>query len=296
MTSVSPSPILRVSSGGMALTDWGDEHCTFTSLALSLPDWHQHASYRDALGHAHAHRLRRACQILGLVFPWPNIQTFIDELTALLPPDCPADAPWFRVRIRLLPGSNGVTCWLDWEPLAQGPNTPKPAQAITGMVVDRPNATVKHPNYQAEMTALATAKTQGWDDIIRLSPEGHLLEGRVSALVLIMPDGRYLSPNPALHACLPSLTLQHLRTHCRIHCTGLNWQLTSLTVQTLQSTPPIGGFLVNAVQGLIPMTRLSLTTYPNGPDWHFNVSQTQTAITRLANALEPSGYHLGTGD
>lgn len=245
------------------------------------------------MGEAHAKRLRHACETLGYAFPWVDTNAFISDLSSQLPTTFENPQPWRRVRIRLIPQTNGISCWLDIEPLplAHGPDTVKPARHVYGLVLPRPHAAIKHPDYSAETAAIEQLKPLGWDDIVRLSPEGALLEGSVSAVILIMPDGAYWSPDPNTNACLKSLTLQRLQSALP----DLDWQLRTIQVEDLQHTPPVGAFLANAVRGIIPIQRFSLSSHPNGSEWAFDLEQTQPALTRLAQALRPSGYHSGTG-
>ena len=265
--------------------------CTFTTMALSLPDWHSNTLYRQTVGTAHAQRLQHACDTLGYTFPWATTNAFIADLSSQLPKTVEGSLPWQRARIRLIPQASGVSCWLDSEPLAQGPDTVKPARHVYGLVLPRAHAAIKHPDYTAETAAIELLKPQGWDDIVRMSPEGALLEGSVSSVVLILSDGSCWSPDPHTNDCLKSLTLERLQSAFPDE----NWQLGTIRVDDLHRTPPIGAFLANAVRGIMPIERLSLASYSNGPEWTFDLEQTHARITRLAHALGPSGYHSGTG-
>lgn len=234
----------------------------------------------------HFERLRHDCEFYGWSFPWPDFVSFEKSIVHLLD-------QYFKdrstvVRITLSPYQTifndpsedipqAMAVWLTHRPY----HVDKPGVdplfltapiSLKSATFERPFPHTKHVNYQWEQVYLERAKRQGFDDILRLSPQYVVQEASRSNVFFMTHDQRFLTPMVET-GCLPGTMRGTVIGMLR----DAGYSVEETVIYGQQLSHMTGAFLTNAVRGMAPIQKID--------DIHYVVQDVRPILAQVNDRL-----------
>lgn len=238
-----------------------------TTLVLSKHGVQAHGFSPVAFAQAHYHRLKDGAAYYGHAFPLSSEamwHTLLADLCAAMflsgsssEPEPPARVVRFAVGLR--PGS--VYMALRPVPATQ-------ALRLKTLVLPRDGWSVKHSGYEAEDAAVAAAKAEGFDDILRVSPEGVLSETAYGNIVFkwretptqSSTDDYWVTPDCEGSQCLPGMMRQQLLATVN----GAHLREQRCLYSDITGGRIVAAVVSNSVRGFETVTQIDATLMDDG--------------------------------
>jgi branched-subunit amino acid aminotransferase/4-amino-4-deoxychorismate lyase len=219
----------------------------------------------------HLERLVLSAAELGFPVP-PGPDALREAVRALLVAERLSDAVVRITVTRGIPGGRPVrTCaWVEAEPLAgrlwagtrvrAGEDAPAGGRAILSRTPFTPGTLGRHKTTSRLAYDLAReeARAAGADEALLVSPTGHVLEGAVSNLFIVRPDGVLVTP-PLAADVLPGITRARMLAIAR--ALGLEVVEADVSLEALQAADE--AFVTNSVQEVVPLAVVAGRALPS---------------------------------
>lgn len=217
----------------------------------------------------HLERLVLSAAELGFPVP-PGPDTLRDAVAAVLAAERLADAVVRITVTRGIPGGRPVRtgAWVEAEPLGgrlwagarMRGDAPAGGRAILSRSPFTPGPLGRHKTTSRLAYDLAReeARAAGADEALLVSPSGHVLEGAVSNLFVVLRDGTLVTP-PLADDVLPGVTRARVLAIAR----SLGLAVTEAPVSLEMLHTADEAFLTNSVQEVVPLVEVAGRALPS---------------------------------
>jgi branched-subunit amino acid aminotransferase/4-amino-4-deoxychorismate lyase len=219
----------------------------------------------------HMERLVLSAAELGFPVP-PGPDTLRDAVGSVLEAGGLADAVVRITVTRGIPGGRPVRtgAWVEAEPLAgrlwagarvrPGADTPAGGRAILSRAPFTPGPLGRHKTTSRLAYELAREEAHAArvDEALLVSPAGQVLEGAVSNLFIVRPDGVLVTP-PLAADVLPGITRARVLGLAR--ALGLEVAEAGVSLESLRMADEV--FVTNSVQEVVPLAEVAGRALPS---------------------------------